>query len=82
MAKRVIQTEKPKNTNIDNELDFGLHIKYKRTTLGMSKQELADLCNLNYQTIDNIENGKKGTRLSSALFVSKMLGIEIKCLNE
>lgn len=82
MAKKVIQTSKPENTTIHNELDLGLHIKYKRTSLGMSKQELADLCNINYQTIDNIENGKKGTRLSSALFVSNMLGIEIKCLND
>lgn len=82
MAKRVIQTSKPESTTILNELDFGLHIKYKRTSLAMSKQELADLCNINYQTIDNIEKGKKGTRLSSALYVSSMLGIEINFLND
>ena len=82
MAKRVIVTKKPETSNVQDELDFGIHIKYKRTSIGMSKQELADLCNLNYQTIDNIETGKKGTRLSSALYVATMLGIGINCLND
>lgn len=27
MAKKVMQTAKLENTTIDNELDFGLHIK-------------------------------------------------------
>jgi len=78
MANKVIQAPKPIGLIINDELDFGLHIKYKRTSLGMSKQELADLCNVNYQTIDNIESGKKGTRLSNAMYVLKMLGMEIK----
>ncbi|MEA3554782.1 MAG: helix-turn-helix domain-containing protein [Campylobacterota bacterium] len=82
MAKRVISTKKPETSIIQDEHDFGKHIKYKRTSIGMSKQELADFCNLNYQTVDNIENGKKGTRLSSSLYVATMLGMEINVLTD
>jgi len=79
MAKVVKDIDKPLSNNIKDENNFAYFIKYKRTSLGISKQELANLCNLNYQTIDNIEKAKKGTRLSSVLYVASMLGLEINC---
>jgi DNA-binding XRE family transcriptional regulator len=82
MAKTVTKIDKPATSTVKDEADFGLHIMYKRTQLNMSKQELADLCNINYQTVDNIEKGKLGTRLSSALYVASMLGVEIQAVAE
>ena len=82
MAKTVTKIDKPTTSIVKDEADFGLYIKYKRTQLNMSKQELADLCNINYQTVDNIEKGKLGTRLSSALYVASMLGVEIQAVVE
>ena len=82
MAKTVTKIDKPATSTVKDEADFGLHIMYKRTQLNMSKQELADLCNINYQTVDNIEKGKLGTRLSSALYVASMLGVEIQAVVE
>ena len=82
MAKTVTKINKPTTSIVKDGADFGLHIKYKRTQLNISKQELADLCNINYQTVDNIEKGKKGTRLSSALYVASMLGVEIQAIAE
>jgi len=82
MAKTVTKIDKPTTSFVKDEADFGLYIMYKRTQLNMSKQELADLCNINYQTVDNIEKGKLGTRLSSALYVASMLGVEIQAVVE
>jgi transcriptional regulator with XRE-family HTH domain len=77
MANRVIPTERPK-TEPNNLESIGKMIKYKRTSLGLSKQEVADYCKLNYRTVDGIERGNEYTRVGNLIKVAQMLGIKIE----
>lgn len=77
MAKIVKISEKPTDTKIINIKDFGKHIKFKRTSEGLSIEEASALCNINSRTLTRLENGSEGTRLSTALTVAKMFGIKM-----
>lgn len=77
MAKSVKISEKPTNPIITDIKDFGKHIKYKRTSQGLSIEEAAALCNVNAITLTKLENGSEGTRLSTALHISKMFGLKL-----
>ena len=77
MAKAVKKIEKPDFSTIESEKDLGKFIQYKRTKQNLTIQELADICNINYRTIDSLEKGK-GVRLSSALYIAKMVGLKLE----
>ena len=77
MAKKVVVSQKPTVKNIKDTETFGKFIKHKRTTAGLSIEEAANLCNINYRTLDKLEKGAEGTRLSTALYVAKMFGLKI-----
>ncbi|PHR72103.1 MAG: transcriptional regulator [Arcobacter sp.] len=76
MAKKVILSKKPTSNIISDTKIFGDFVKHKRTSLGLSLEETAALCNVNHLTLKKLENGNEGTRLSTALKISKMLGLK------
>lgn len=78
--KRVKQTEKPDFENISSSEDFGKIVQYRRTSLGLTKQMAANLCNINERTMDKIEKGNVAVGLNNALKVANALGIEIQFL--
>ena len=77
-GKKVIPTEKVVFTQIKNEEDFAKIIKAKRTELGLTIFMTASLCGITNVTLQKLEKGSKGVRLSTALHVAKMLGIRIR----
>ena len=81
MAKKVIQSQIPNSNVISDEKDLGAFIKHRRTSLGYTLEKTAQLCNISYRTLSKLENGFEGTRMSTALYVAKMLGLKIEIGN-
>ncbi len=77
MAKRVIASKRPTSNIIKTEEDLANFIKYKRTNSGSTIKEMSDMLNINSKTLSKMEIGKVGTRLSTAIYVANMLGLEI-----
>jgi len=77
MAKNVKETSKPSSNVISDIKDFGKHLKYKRTSQGLTLVEAAQLCNINNTTLIRLEKGSEGVRLSTALHVAKMFGLKL-----
>ncbi len=77
MAKVVQVSEKPISNIINNELDIAKAIKFQRTSLGLSRQEVADFCNISYKTLENIENGNKACRIGNIIKVASKLGVQL-----
>lgn len=77
MAKVVKQIQKPISNAIVTPNDLGNQILYQRTKLGMSREEAASLCGINYKTLENIEKGNPNTKIGNVLGVAKMLGIKL-----
>jgi len=78
MAKSVKISKKPINNKIKDIKDIGEIIKYKRTLLGLTRQEVADFCNISYVTLQNIENANYKTGVGNVIKVMMRLGIEIE----
>jgi len=78
MAKNVKLSKEPIHNKIKDTKDIGQSIKYKRTLLGLTRQEVADFCNISYITLQNIENGSEKTGVGNVLKVMMRLGIEIE----
>lgn len=77
MAKNVKISIEP-DTNIILEVkDFGKHLKFKRTSNGLTLAEVSELCNINTRTLMRLEKGSEGVRLSTALHVAKMFGLKL-----
>ncbi len=77
MAKNVKVTSKPNSNIILDIKDFGKHLKYQRTTQGLTLVEAAQLCNINTTTLIRLEKGSEGVRLSTALHIAKMFGLKL-----
>lgn len=77
MAKVVKEIQKPISNTINIPSDLGTQILYHRTKLGMSREEAASFCGINYKTLENIEKGNPNTKIGNVLSVAKMLGIKI-----
>jgi DNA-binding XRE family transcriptional regulator len=77
MAKVVKQILKPISNAIVTPKDLGNQILYQRTKLGMSREEAASFCGINYKTLENIEKGNPNTKIGNVFAVAKMLGIKI-----
>ena len=69
-------TSQAKRLKIDIK-DFGKHLKYKRTSQGLSLLEASQLCNINTTTLIRLEKGSDGVRFSTALNVAKMFGLKL-----
>ncbi|MDQ1339955.1 MAG: hypothetical protein QG567_1111 [Campylobacterota bacterium] len=77
MAKVVKQAQKPISDAINSVKSLGEHILHHRTKLGMSREEAASLCGINYKTLENIEKGNPNTKIGNVLEVAKMFGLKI-----
>ena len=77
MAKNVKESAIPNNNVIADVKDFGKHLKYKRTSQGLTLVEASELCNINTTTLIRLEKGAEGVRLSTALYVAKMFGLKL-----
>ncbi|MFA7091617.1 MAG: hypothetical protein WC149_07180 [Arcobacteraceae bacterium] len=78
MPKVVKTSQKPLSNSIKSMKDLGEHILYQRTKLQLSRQSAADLCAINYKTLENIEKGNDSCHISNVLQVAHMLGLDIK----
>lgn len=74
----VKQRNPPKETVLKTSEDFGKLIVSRRTSLGLTQQMAAQLCNINTQTLAKIEKGNALTGLNNALKVAANLGIKIQ----
>ncbi len=77
-GKKVVKAAPLDFSLIENEESFGKVIKYKRTHLGLSIARTSSLCGISDKTLQKLENGDVGVRLSTALKVSNLLGIKLK----
>ena len=77
MAKSVKISVEPDSNIISDVKDFGKHIKFKRTSEGLTLNEVAELCNINTRTLIRLEKGSEGVRLSTSLHVAKMFGLKL-----
>lgn len=77
MAKNVKLSPEPNSNIILDVKDFGKHLKYKRTSQGLTLIEASQLCNINTTTLIRLEKGSEGVRLSTALYVAKMFGLKL-----
>lgn len=77
MAKKVKTSMEPTNKIILEVKDFGKHIKFKRTSEGLTLNEASELCNINTRTLMRLEKGSEGVRLSTILHVAKMFGLKL-----
>ena len=59
---------------------FGQNVCYLRKKQGLTQAKLAELLNLNDETISNIERGLASTRIKTAVNIAKALNVEIKDL--
>ena len=77
MAKKVKESTIPDSNIITDVKDFGKHLKYKRTSQGLTLVEASQLCNINATTLIRLEKGSEGVRLSTAIYVEKMFGLKL-----
>lgn len=77
MAKVVKKSTEPKSKIITDIKSFAQHIKYARTSQGLTIEEAASLCNITALTFSKLENGSEGVRLGTALKISKMFGLKL-----
>lgn len=57
---------------------IGKFIKARRTQQSLSTKDAAMLCGVSANTLNAIENGKEGMRVSSVLSIMKALGIKLQ----
>ena len=70
-------TPAPKELTLATSKAFGELIRYRRTSLGLTRETAAQLSNMNTQTLAKIENGNELVGLNNALKIAKELGIQI-----
>ena len=77
MAKRIVPTEPPGfDEPLDNKV-LGRFVRARRTQMGIDIQTAAMLCGVSLVTLQKLESGADGTRLSTALKVCSALGVRI-----
>ena len=57
--------------------EIGLIIKNRRRQLNINQQDLADLAEVNINTIVSVERGKGNPKLDTIIILCKVLGLEI-----
>jgi len=76
-GKQVKPTNSPPFEEPINLENIGKFIKARRTQQGLSTQDTAMLCNISAYTLNKIENGFTGVKLSTLLQIMEALGMEI-----
>ena len=77
-GKRVKAVEAPSFDESLTTASIGQFIKARRTQEGLSTKDAAMLCGVSAHTLNNIENGIEGMRVSSVLSIMKALGIRLQ----
>ena len=62
---------------ITSVADLGLLIKEKRNSVNMTQADAAGLCNVGTRFLSDLENGKPTIQFDKAMYVAKMMGIEV-----
>ena len=77
-GKKVKAIDTPSFEEALNTKSIGLFIKARRTQQGLSTNDAAMLCDVSANTLNNIENGIEGMRVSSVLNIMTALGIKLQ----
>lgn len=60
---------------------FGRMVRERREALGLSIEKAAELCEMSYKGLEEIELGDSDPKLSSVLNILAALGIDLEELN-
>ena len=77
-GKRVKAIEEPSFDEALTTESIGLFIKARRTQQGLSTKDTAMLCGVSANTLNSIENGIAGMKVSSVLSIMTALGIRLQ----
>ena len=67
----------------EDKIDYskiGQKIKQKRQELGMSQEELAEICDISYSYIGHIERASRNLSLNTAVKLSQILNVSLDYL--
>ena len=76
-GKKVKAIEEPSFDEALTTESIGLFIKARRTQQGLSTKDAAMLCSVSANTLNSIENGVKGMKVSSILSIMTAFGIQL-----
>lgn len=68
--------------NIDLQKRFGAKLAYIRKTKKLSQMQLADIINMNFNYIGQIERGEANVTINTIKLIADALGIQVKELFE
>ena len=77
-GKKVKAIEEPSFDKPLTTGSIGLFIKARRTQEGLSTKDAAMLCGVSANTLNSIENGIAGMKVSSVLSIMTALGIKLQ----
>jgi len=77
-GKKVKAIEEPSFDEVLSTKSIGQFIKARRTQQGLNTKDAAMLCGVSANTLNNIENGIDGMRVSSVLNIMTALGIKLQ----
>ena len=60
-----------------NSIQFGRAIRERRKELGYTQRDIASFTGLSISFISDLERGKKTAELEKALFIARMLGLDV-----
>lgn len=61
--------------------EIGSLVRSRRTSLGLSQAETAQMCNVGTRFFSELENGKPTLQLDKVLECLALLGINVHCVN-
>ena len=82
MTKQVVISKKP---DITDPIDFAVlsqFVRHKRTSLDMTLEDAASLCNLSKQAYSNVEKGISNIRVETLFKVLVALGIALSIVEQ
>ena len=77
-GKKVKAVEEPSFDATLTTKSIGEFIKARRTQQGLSTKDAAMLCGVSANTLNSIENGIEGMKVSSVLKIMTALGIKLQ----
>lgn len=77
-GKRVKAIDTPAFDDVLTTKSIGLFIKARRTQQGLNTKNAAMLCDVSANTLNSIENGIEGMKVSSVLKIMAALGIKLQ----
>jgi len=77
-GKKVKTIKEPPFDEALTTKSIGLFIKARRTQQGLNTKDAAMLCDISANTLNSIENGIEGMKVSSVLKIMTALGIKLQ----